>query len=64
MTKFTIIKLNILLQNTLETKLRHLRTNFINDARFEVFMAVKIQVEVFWVVAPCSVVVGYQQRQY
>jgi flagellar biosynthesis protein FliR len=25
----------------------------------EVFMAVKIQVEVFWVVMPCNVVVGY-----
>jgi len=30
-----------------------------NYARFEVFMAVKIQVEVLWVVTPCSVVVGY-----
>jgi hypothetical protein len=28
--------------------------------RFEVFTAVEIQVEVFWVVTPCSVVVGYQ----
>jgi len=28
--------------------------------RFEVFMVVKIQVEVFWVVTACSVVVGYQ----
>jgi hypothetical protein len=28
--------------------------------RFEVFMAVKIQVEVFWIVMPCSVVKGYQ----
>jgi hypothetical protein len=27
--------------------------------RFEVFMAVKIQVKVFWVVIPCSAVVGY-----
>jgi hypothetical protein len=26
--------------------------------RFEVFMVVKIQVEVFWVVMSCSVVVG------
>jgi hypothetical protein len=30
------------------------------DVRFEVFMAVKIQVEVFWVVMSCGVVVGYQ----
>jgi hypothetical protein len=30
-------------------------------ARFEVFTAVKIQVQVFWVVKPCSVVVGYQR---
>jgi len=28
--------------------------------RFMVFTAVKAQVEVFWVVLPCSVVVGYQ----
>jgi hypothetical protein len=27
--------------------------------RFEVFTAVKIQVKVFWVVTPCSVVVGH-----
>jgi len=25
-------------------------------ARFEVFMTMKVQVEVFWVVMPCSVV--------
>jgi hypothetical protein len=30
------------------------------DVRFEVFIAVKIQVEVFWVVMVCSVRVGYQ----
>jgi len=30
-------------------------------ARFDVFMAVKIQVEVFWVVMPCSVVVGHRR---
>jgi hypothetical protein len=30
-------------------------------ARFEVFMAVKIQDEVFWVVTPCSAMVGYQR---
>jgi hypothetical protein len=29
------------------------------DAIFEAFTAVKIQIEVFWVVTPCSVVVGY-----
>jgi hypothetical protein len=29
------------------------------DARFEIFMAVKIQVEFFWVVTSSSVVVGY-----
>jgi hypothetical protein len=29
--------------------------------RFEVFMEVKIQVEVFCVVTPLSVVVGYQR---
>jgi hypothetical protein len=29
-------------------------------ARFEAFTAVTFQVMVFWVVTPCSVVVGYQ----
>jgi len=28
--------------------------------RFEVFMAVKIQIEVFWVVTLCSVAIVYQ----
>jgi hypothetical protein len=31
-----------------------------HDARLEVFMAVKIQVQVIWVVTPHSFVVGYQ----
>jgi hypothetical protein len=31
----------------------------VKDARFEVYAAVKIHVEVFRVVTPCSVVVGY-----
>jgi len=30
-------------------------------ARSEIFTPVKILVEVFWVVSPCSVVVGYQR---
>jgi hypothetical protein len=30
-------------------------------ARFEGFAAVKIQVEVFWVLTPCVVMVGYQR---
>jgi hypothetical protein len=34
-------------------------SNIKMDASFEAFTAVKIQVEVFWVVTPCSVVVGY-----
>jgi hypothetical protein len=29
--------------------------------RLEAFTAVKVQVEVFWVVTGCSVVVGYQR---
>jgi hypothetical protein len=33
--------------------------NYFTDVRFEALTAVKIQV-VFWVVMPCSVVVGYQ----
>jgi hypothetical protein len=32
-------------------------------ARFEVFMALMIEFMVFWVVAPCSVVVGCQRFQ-
>jgi len=28
--------------------------------RFEVLMAVKIRIVVFWVMAPCGLVVGYQ----
>jgi hypothetical protein len=32
------------------------------DARFEVLMALKIQVEVFSVVMPCSFVIGYQRQ--
>jgi len=31
--------------------------NQITGARFEAFTEVKIQVEVFWIVTPCSVVV-------
>jgi hypothetical protein len=31
------------------------------EARFEVFTAVKVQVEVFWVVTPYSVVIGYHR---
>jgi hypothetical protein len=30
----------------------------ITDVRFEFFTVVKIQIEVFWVVTPCSVAVG------
>jgi len=30
---------------------------------FEVFTVVKIQVEVFWAVTPCSVMVGYQSSR-
>jgi len=30
-------------------------------ARFEVFMTVVFQIEVFWVMTPNSVVVGYQR---
>jgi len=39
-------------------------SSFLNNylaMRFEVFTVVKIQVEVFWVVMPCSVVAGHQQ---
>jgi hypothetical protein len=36
-------------------------TTFISAARRQVFTAVKIQTEVFWVVTPCSVAVEYQR---
>jgi len=36
-----------------------LEPNFISFERFQLFTAVKIQVEVFWVLTPCSVVVRY-----
>jgi hypothetical protein len=31
------------------------------NTRFKVFKAMKVQVEVFWVVTPCVVAVGYQR---
>jgi len=37
------------------------RKKCLPDASFETFTAVIFQVEVFWAVAPCSVVVGYQR---
>jgi len=37
-----------------------LRKSETNPARFEGFKEMKIQVGVFWVVALCSVAVGYQ----
>jgi hypothetical protein len=36
-------------------------TKYMRD--FEVFMVIKIQVVVFWVLTPCSVVVGYQHSR-
>jgi hypothetical protein len=35
-------------------------TIHITDARFAAFTGVNIQAEVFWIVTPCSVMVGYQ----
>jgi hypothetical protein len=35
--------------------------NIRENMRLEVSMAVKIQVEVFWVVTPCGVAVAYQR---
>jgi hypothetical protein len=37
----------------------HSERNQTSLLRFEVLMALKIQVEVFWVVMPCTIVVGY-----
>jgi hypothetical protein len=45
------------------------QSNYLSDfteklhihAKFEVFTVVKIQVEVFWVVMPCSIMVGYKR---
>jgi hypothetical protein len=31
--------------------------------RFEVFTVVKIQVKVFWIMTPCSVLVGYSEGE-
>jgi len=31
------------------------------NANFEVFVAVKFQVEIFWVMTPCSVAAGYRR---
>jgi hypothetical protein len=45
------------MENSLSIKWRTVTTTIV---RLEVFMAVKIQTEIFWVVMPCSVVVGYQ----
>jgi hypothetical protein len=36
-------------------------TNVILDATFEVFREVKINFEVFRVVTPCNIVIGYQR---
>jgi len=36
-------------------------TTIVKFVRVEVLTAVKIQVEVFWVETPCSVVVGYRR---
>jgi hypothetical protein len=41
----------------------HVSILIIFKAKHEVFMAVKIQVEVFWVIMPCSVVVEYFRVQ-
>jgi hypothetical protein len=35
-------------------------TNQLGNTRFEVLVAMKIQVEFFWVLMPSSVAVGYQ----
>jgi len=32
----------------------------LSDAKFQVFSAVKIQVEVFWFVMPCRIAEGYK----
>jgi hypothetical protein len=38
-----------------------LKNRNILDVRFEVIRAVKIQIEVVWVLTPCSVMVGYKR---
>jgi hypothetical protein len=40
--------------------LKNLKANIINYARFEVFVVVKIKVNISWIVMLYSVVVGYQ----
>jgi hypothetical protein len=39
---------------------RNNKQNLKDSANFEVFTAVKIEFVAFWVLAPCSVMVGYQ----
>jgi len=47
-------------RNTFKVNLSQpVKTSF-NNARFEIVMAVKIQIEVFWLVMKCSVLVGQQ----
>jgi hypothetical protein len=38
-----------------------IQADVITDARFLVFTAVKIHIEVFWILTPRSVVVGYER---
>jgi hypothetical protein len=39
---------------------KYINVKHVDRLRYEVFTEVKIQVEVFWVLMSCSVVVGYQ----
>jgi len=45
-------------RNTLRSEMDYLLTHC---ASFEAFAAVMFHVEVFWIVTPCSIVVGYQR---
>jgi len=51
----------LLLNLDIETRGYKKSKDWRNEARFEVFAVVKIQVEVFWVVTSCSDVVRYHR---
>jgi len=58
---FTIISPSHFTVSNLCSWNRSVNNRRINYVRFEVFKAVKIQVVVFWVVTPCSDVLGYRR---
>jgi len=60
---YKLVKYFFFLQNIYPSlpRVNLVREFFTFNVKFEVFIPVKIQVEVLWVVMLCSVVVGYQR---